>query len=133
MDAWPFPGFGVPVWHLHESLDRLDLLANAYSLVALGSSGEYASPDSPKWWARMAEVMECVCIDGQPVTKLHGLRMLDPTILAHLPLASADSTNVARNIGLDSRWTASEMATRQKNLLQCGLMKGVNCLSAKRT
>ncbi|HGF0958712.1 TPA: class I SAM-dependent methyltransferase [Yersinia enterocolitica] len=41
---------------------------------------------------------------GQPITKLHGLRMLNPTIFTRLPLASADSTNVARNIGIDSAW-----------------------------
>jgi hypothetical protein len=29
---------------------------------------------------------------------------LDPAIFAHVPLASADSCNVARNVGLDSRW-----------------------------
>jgi hypothetical protein len=36
--------------------------------------------------------------------KLHGLRMLDTGIFSRVPLASADSTNVARNIGIDSRW-----------------------------
>lgn len=102
---WPFLGFGVPVWHLHESLHRLEWLAEAYPIVALGSSGEYSKSEGEKWWNRMSEAMECVCIDGQPITKLHGLRMLDPTILAHLPLASADSTNVARNIGLDTKWS----------------------------
>lgn len=101
---WMFPGFGVPVWHLHESLGRLQWLAREYPMVALGSSGVYSEPDNEAWWTRMAEAMEVVCEDGRPITKLHGLRMLDPTILAHLPLASADSTNVARNIGLDTKW-----------------------------
>ncbi len=45
---------------------------------------------------------------GGPVTPntaaLHGLRMLNPTIFSYLPLSSADSTNVARNIGLDNKW-----------------------------
>ncbi len=41
---------------------------------------------------------------GQPITKLHGLRMLNQQIFTKLPLSSADSTNVARNIGLDSNW-----------------------------
>jgi hypothetical protein len=30
--------------------------------------------------------------------------MLDPAVFARVPLASADSTNVARNMGLDVRW-----------------------------
>lgn len=41
---------------------------------------------------------------GQPITKLHGLRMLNPGIFTELPLASADSTNVAQNIGKDMNW-----------------------------
>jgi len=102
---WPFRDFGVPVWHLHESLHRLRRLCATYPLVALGSSGKYSEPDSPGWWNRMSEAMDAICVDGRPTTKLHGLRMLDPTILAHLPLASADSTNVARNIGLDTKWS----------------------------
>ena len=30
--------------------------------------------------------------------------MLNPVIFSKLPLSSADSTNVARNIGIDSAW-----------------------------
>jgi len=102
LDGWPG---GVPVWHLHESLDRLERLCHTYPRVALGSSGDYSTPGSRSWWHRMAQAMEAACDeDGMPVTKLHGLRMLDPTIFSHLPLSSADSTNVARNIGIDSAW-----------------------------
>jgi len=36
--------------------------------------------------------------------KLHGLRMLNPEIFARLPLSSADSTNIGRNIGIDQAW-----------------------------
>ena len=98
-------GKGVPVWHMHEPLEVLKTLCHAYDRVALGSSGEYAVVGDPKWWGRMADAMD-VCTDehGMPNAKLHGLRMLDPTVFSHLPLASADSTNVARNIGMDGRW-----------------------------
>ncbi len=52
----------------------------------------------------MSQAMEVVCdSQGRPMARLHGLRMLDPTIFSHLPLASADSTNIARNVGLDER------------------------------
>jgi hypothetical protein len=101
----------VPVWHLHESLDRLDYLircaeACVYERVALGSSGRWSTPGTDEWWLRMEEVREVACdSDGYPRVKLHGLRMLNPTIFAHIPLASADSCNVARNIGLDVKWT----------------------------
>lgn len=89
---------GVPVWHLHESFDRLARLCEVYPRVALGSSGQWAEVGTHDWWQRMGAAMDAVCNDlGQPPTKLHGLRMLNPTVFSHLPLSSADSTNVARN------------------------------------
>lgn len=97
--------YSVPVWHLHESIERLQRLCAEYLRVALGSSGQWATPGTDGWWKRMAEAMNVACnSDGYPLAKLHGLRMLDPTIFSHLPLASADSTNIARNIGIDSKW-----------------------------
>lgn len=102
--AWPHK-YGVPVWHLHERIERLNRLIETHERVALGSSGAYAKVGSPQWWGRMAVVMKAATSNGVPRTKLHGLRMLDPTVLAHLPLASADSTNVARNIAIDTKWT----------------------------
>ncbi|MHC5537412.1 hypothetical protein ACYOEI_04160 [Singulisphaera rosea] len=30
--------------------------------------------------------------------------MLDPKIFSRFPFASADSTNIARNIGIDGKW-----------------------------
>lgn len=106
---------GVPVWHMHESLDRLVRLCHTHDRVALGSSGAYASVGTSGWWNRMTEAMNAVCdTDGHPPCKLHGLRMLDPTIFSQLPLASADSTNVARNIGIDAKWDRSPYAPRSK-------------------
>jgi hypothetical protein len=53
----------------------------------------------------MAEAMNTVCDkNGLPICKLHGLRMLNPEIFSRLPFASADSTNIAQNIGIDSAW-----------------------------
>lgn len=98
----------VPVWHLHESLDRLEMLVATWPRVALGSSGGFAKIGTVDWWQRMGEAMGVACdAERRPRTKLHGLRMLNPTVLSHIPLASADSTMVARNIGLDSRWSGT--------------------------
>ena len=98
VDEWPFDVFGVPVWHLHESTERLWRLCCAYPRVALGSSGEWPDPGTGRWWERMNEAMQVACDDdGRPLAKLHGLRMLDPAIFHRLPLASADSTNAVRN------------------------------------
>lgn len=98
----------VPVFHLHESLERLKILANAYPRIALGSSGPYSEPGTEPWWHRMAELMAVLCdSDGMPKIKLHGLRMLDPVIFSHVPFASADSCHVARSVGIDSKWNGA--------------------------
>ena len=98
----------VPVYHLHEPLERLAKLVSAFPRVAFGSSGEFAKTETHQWWDRIHEVMDVACDElGQPLVKLHGLRMLSNTITSHIPLASADSTNIARNCGLDKKWTGS--------------------------
>jgi len=97
--------YGVPVWHLHESFDRLFWLAQEFRTVALGSSGEYSTPGSRKWWGRMREVMDSVCDDaGRPICKLHGLRMMNPEIFTKIPFSSVDSTNASMNAGSTSRF-----------------------------
>jgi len=109
LEQWPWrktaPHVGAPVWHLHESLERLERLALTWPRICLGSSGDFATIGTSAWWNRMAEAMDVVCDrDGRPVCKLHGLRMLDPEVYTRFPFASADSTNVARNIGIDMKW-----------------------------
>lgn len=95
----------VPVWHLHESLGWLDYLVSNFERVALGSSGQWATPGTDAWWARMGEAMSVACdSQGRPRARLHGLRMLDPAVFARLPLASADSTNAAVNCGAIARY-----------------------------
>lgn len=95
----------VPVWHLHESTEYLEYLVGNFQRVALGSSGQWATPGTPDWWSRMAEAMKVACDEhGRPKAKLHGLRMLDPQVFTRLPLASADSTNAAVNCGSISRF-----------------------------
>lgn len=100
--------FGAPVWHLHESYDRLQRLAADYPRVCFGSSGQYASIGTTEWWVRMSGAMRVVCdSNGRPQTKLHGLRMLNPAIFTKFPFASADSTNIGRNIGIDKSWNGN--------------------------
>lgn len=106
---WPFPRWvGVPVWHMHESLDRLEQLVTEWPRVAFGSSGAWPTPGTPSWWARMSESLVVACDkSGHPLCRLHGLRMLDPAIFTRIPFASCDSTNIAKNIGIDGRWNGS--------------------------
>lgn len=108
---------GVPVWHLHESMEWLDYLVRNFRTVALGSSGAWRTPNSGSWWVRMAEVMAVACDDsGVARCRLHGLRMLNPAVFSRLPLVSADSTNAAVNCGSLARFgmykppTASQRA-----------------------
>lgn len=116
---WPFCGRGVPVWHLHESIERLQRLVTSFERVALGSSGEYATVGDFRWWNRMANALNAICDeDGHPMAKLHGLRMLDPDVFTRLPFASADSTNVAQNIGIDSAWRGTYMPANKETRAQ---------------
>lgn len=102
---WPQHLAGVPVWHLHESLERLDALSRAWRTVAFGSSGQWSSPGTDAWWKRINAAMATICDGhGRPRCRLHGLRMLDPAIFSRLPFASADSTNAAVNGGSISRF-----------------------------
>jgi hypothetical protein len=108
LTAWPFGHRGVPVWHLNESPERLVRLAGEWPRVALGSAAEWDVSAPSKCLGRLYDpkVLPAICRNGQPVTKLHGLRMLSHRIVAAVPMASADSTNVARNIGIDGNWAS---------------------------
>ena len=90
---------------MHESLERLEQLANTYVRVCIGSSGEFSTVGSISWWSKIGQAMRVICDDmGRPMCKLHGLRMLDPAIFTKLPFSSTDSTNIGRNVGIDNNW-----------------------------
>jgi hypothetical protein len=97
--------FGVPVWHMHESDAKLKYLALAYKRIALGSSAEFSQVGCHNWHERMNWVMRLICDEnGQPKTKIHMLRGLDPAVFTMYPFASADSTNAARNCNILTAW-----------------------------
>jgi hypothetical protein len=53
----------------------------------------------------MREAMyACTDQQGRPLTKLHGLRMLNPKVIAAFPFSSCDSANAGINAGSNSRW-----------------------------
>lgn len=122
-ECWhPVRVHGCPVWHLHESLTRLEkLVCGRFDIVALGSGGEYSTPGSLAWEARMDEAFAVICdSDGWPRTRIHGLRMLRPDIVEAYPFYSCDSTNIAQNglrqslaLGVDdSPWGSEVIAGR---------------------
>ena len=95
----------VPIWHLHETISKLQALADSYNLVAIGSSGDYATIGTDQWRNRMDEAFASICdINGIPLVQLHGLRMLDPRIFTYYPFKSCDSCNAAVNSGSLSRF-----------------------------
>lgn len=115
-NEWPFPrAHSAVVWHVNESVERLVRLTKEYPRVCIGSSGAFDVSRPSAFLERMAQVMPLI-VDrhGRPLCKLHGLRMLNPAIFQKLPLASADSTNVARNIGIDSAWRGTYSPTSKE-------------------
>jgi hypothetical protein len=111
---WPFGDRGAPVWHMHESLDRLRFLVSEWPLVCIGSSGAFATIGSPAWKKRMSQAMATACDRrGVPFTRLHMLRGLAYSNGPY-PLYSADSTNIARHHAGDTeraRRSALRMAS----------------------
>lgn len=93
---WPHGVRGAPVWHLHESLDRLRALCDRWPRVCLGSSAEFSIVGNQKWRARMNEAMDAICREGRVPTWLHMLRGMNAARLGY-PFASVDSTDIARN------------------------------------
>jgi len=120
----------VPVWHLHESLERLEELAAMFPRVALGSSGEFKDPNAkcPRWRGRMNQAFQALCDEhGRPRVKVHGLRMMAPTIFSLYPFASVDSTNIARNHGIDSYWDGVPYGRDVPRDTRAALMRDVCC------
>jgi hypothetical protein len=100
---------------MHESINRLERLAADYQRVCFGSSGQFASIGTAEWWIQMAVAIRAISDqDGRPLVKIHGLRMLNPAIFTKFPFASADSTNIGRNIGIDKTWKGNYMPTTKE-------------------
>lgn len=109
--AWPHGQRGAPVWHLHESLERLERLVSQWPRVCVGSSGQYARVGNIRWHYRMFETMEVACINGRPRTALHMLRGMSLSDGPY-PFASVDSTDVARNHNRPQNGDIEMMARR---------------------
>lgn len=113
---WPHGKFiGCPVWHMNEPDERFIRLCHEWPRVAIGSMGEYDAKKPRACRAKLRDLIRHVVdVRGYPVCKLHGLRMLNKDIFMHVPLSSADSTNIARNINIDKYWEKSPYRTSSK-------------------
>lgn len=112
----------APVWHLHESLERLERLAYVYPRVCFGSSGAYARVGTPAWHRRIAEALDAVADEDGRVPNIHMLRGMS-LAGGPYPFASADSTDVAQNHNrpqntpgaMAARWDALQTPARWRN------------------
>jgi hypothetical protein len=100
----------APVWHMHESLERLRYLCLAHDRVCIGSSRQYRQVGFAPWHRRMEQAMSQICPGGRVSTWLHMLRGMSVADAGY-PFASVDSTDVARNHSRPGR-SPSEMAAR---------------------
>lgn len=115
--AWMTAGYQTsPVWHLHESLTRLQRLAATYGRVCFGSSGLYSVVGTDPWWRRVTDAFDAIADPSGRVPWVHMLRGMSLSG-DEFPFASVDSTDVARNHNRDHN-NARKMADRW-DALQC--------------
>lgn len=105
---------GAPVWHLHESFDRLRRLAHGYERVCFGSSGAYREVGTDAWHRRVTEAFDVVADEDGRVGWFHMLRGMSLSG-RHYPFASVDSSDVAQNHNRPQN-TALTMAARWDSL-----------------
>ncbi|MFP9227565.1 hypothetical protein [Pectobacterium cacticida] len=132
ISEWPHGTFiGCPVWHMNEPDERFIRLCHEWPRVAIGSMGEYDAKMPRKCVAKLRDLIRHVVDEnGYPICKLHGLRMLNRDIFRHIPLSSADSTNVARNIGIDKSWQKSAYAPASKETRAAVLVERIESMNS---
>lgn len=96
VDAWPHGFRGAPVWHMHESIDRLVRLTHEWPRICIGSSAQYVTVFSPEWTARMDAAWNAIMRQHRRVPNVHMLRGMACSGRIW-PFASVDSTDIARN------------------------------------
>lgn len=122
VEQWPLERTrGAPVWHMHESFDRLLELALGWPRICIGSSGKYAQLDTPEWHARMVEAWNALASRPPQHGRLPWVHMLRGMDLAGscYPFASLDSTNVARNHARNSSRCAARQMAHEIDGRQC--------------
>ena len=105
-ECWDtMPDSGVPVFHVGEPLERIDMFIRKYNFtrIAIGTTKGFELK-SLLFWNEMRKIFDHLCIDGVPRTKVHGLRMLDPEIVGAFPFSSGDSTTATRKATFNTEW-----------------------------
>jgi hypothetical protein len=125
------PVGGRPVWHLHESLDRLRRLVFDFDGICFGSSGVYANVGDDLWRFRVAEAFNAIVEPSGRVPWVHMLRGMALSG-SEFPFASVDSTDIARNHNrpqngaraMAERWDAIQQPARWEKREQLELVSG---------
>lgn len=119
IQQWPHGQRGAPVWHLHESIDRLLRLLDTWPRVCMGSSAQYAEILTPAWERRMDAAWREIDSRHRRTPYVHMLRGMQ--LARHRwPFASVDSTDIARNhsrpqnspLSMVERWDAAQCPAR---------------------
>lgn len=129
---WPHGKIiGAPVYHFNEPESRFIRLCHEFPRVCIGSMGEYDAKRPKDCAAKLRDMIRHV-VDGNgyPITKLHGLRMLNKDLFMEVPLSSADSTNVARNIGINKAWDKSAYAPASKETRASVLVERIEAFNS---
>lgn len=115
---WPFGEKGAPVWHMHESIDRLLHLTDTWPRVCFGSSGAYWQVLSESWERRADEAWNALTRRHRRTPNIHMLRGMQLSG-KRWPFASLDSTDIARNHhikgnprAMAERWDVSQCPAR---------------------
>jgi hypothetical protein len=108
--AWPHGERGAPVWHLHEPIERLLELADAWPRVCFGSSAQFRKVLSPAWCRRVDEAWRELDRRHARTPWMHMLRGMQ-ICGQRWPFASVDSTDIARNHNRDQN-TPAKMRRR---------------------
>jgi hypothetical protein len=99
----------MPIWHMHEPIEQLLWMCQAFTYVGIGSSKQYFGLGA-EWHARIKEMFAAIDAweieTGFTRPRLHIMRAQK---FAHLyPFDSSDSTNVAVN---HNRWARDNGVT----------------------
>ena len=113
--VWPFGFRGAPVWHMHESIERLLRLVDEWPRVCMGSSGEFAKVLSASWRRRADEAWDQIMKRRRYTPWVHMLRGMATLNAGVWPFASVDSTDIAQNHKL-ARNSVNKMVRRWDGL-----------------
>lgn len=116
---WPHGHRGVPVWHMHEPIERALKLLDEWPRVCFGSSAQYATVGNKSWMNRMDDVFNAIERRHRRVPWIHMLRGMQCVKWGY-PFASVDSTDIAQSHsrtdlgpdGMANRWDAMQCPPR---------------------